>query len=219
MRYHRSDVVAQAIVVLDTYGLADLTMRRLGAKLGVQPSALYHHFANKQTLLAAVADEILLRGRRGARPDGLGRAGARICGELRDAMLAYRDGAEVVATVHAFGFGAAAPYDEIVAALAEGGLDAELRVVAARTLLHFVHGHVVDEQTHLQAGSAGAIADQPRERGDFDLGLALVMDGVRLRSTEGHPARSRRLPRVGGCRSRGSASPRSRAPGTPRARS
>ncbi len=182
MRYHRSDVVAQAIVVLDTYGLADLTMRRLGAELGVQPSALYHHFANKQTLLAAVADEILGRGRRGVRPEGWDERVVAICAELRDAMLAYRDGAEVVATVHAFGLGAAAPYDEIVAALAEGGLDPELGVVAARTLLHFVHGHVVDEQTHLQAGSAGAIADQPREREDFHLGLALVMDGIRLRS-------------------------------------
>ncbi|WP_372729750.1 TetR/AcrR family transcriptional regulator C-terminal domain-containing protein [Nocardioides sp.] len=184
MRYHRSDVVAQAIVVLDRYGLADLTMRRLGAELGVQPSALYHHFANKQTLLAAVADELLARGRRVERPAGWDERVVAICSELRDSMLAYRDGAEVVATVHAFGLGAAAPYDEIVAALAEGGLDPELRVVAARTLLHFVHGHVVDEQTHLQAGSAGAIADEPRERGDFGLGLALVMDGIRLRSAK-----------------------------------
>lgn len=182
MRYHRSDIVAQALVVLDTYGLADLTMRRLGAELGVQPSALYHHFANKQTLLAAVADEILLRGRRAARPEEWDARVLAICAELRDAMLAYRDGAEVVSTVHAFGLGAAAPYDEIVAALEEGGLGPELGVVAARTLLHFVHGHVVDEQTHQNAGSAGAIADAPREHEDFHLGLALVMDGIRLRS-------------------------------------
>ena len=181
MRYHRSDVVDQAIVVLDTYGLADLTMRRLGAELGVQPSALYHHFANKQSLLAAVADEILLRGRRAERPTNWDDRVLAICAELRDAMLAYRDGAEVVATVRAFGLGAAAPYDEIVAALEDGGLNAVMTGMGARTLLHFVRGHVVDEQTHLQAGSAGAIADEPRERGDFHLGLALVMDGVRLR--------------------------------------
>ncbi|MFC6344543.1 TetR family transcriptional regulator, partial [Nocardioides hankookensis] len=64
MRYHREDVVDRALVVLDTYGLADLTMRRLGTELGVQPSALYHHFPNKQRLLAAVAYEVLARGRR-----------------------------------------------------------------------------------------------------------------------------------------------------------
>ena len=58
MRYHRDDVVDRALVVLDTWGLADLTMRRLGSELGVQPSALYHHFANKAALLQAVYIEL-----------------------------------------------------------------------------------------------------------------------------------------------------------------
>ena len=185
MRHHRADVVARALVVLDTYGLADLTMRRLGAELGVQPSALYHHFANKQGLLAAVADEILARGRRAAPAAGTAvawdqRVVAR-CHELRDALLAYRDGAEVVATVHAFGLGARAPYDDLLAALLDAGLDEELAVTATRTLLHFVFGHATDEQTHLQAGSAGAISGGPREGDDFGRGLALVVDGIGLR--------------------------------------
>lgn len=181
MRYHREDVVDRAVGVLDAYGLADLTMRRLAAELGVQPSALYHHFANKQTLLAAVADQILARGARGPRPGAWDDQVVAVCTELRDAMLAYRDGAEVVATVYAFGLGATAPYDEIAGALAAGGCDPELTRTAARTLLHFVFGHVTDEQTHLQAGSAGAIDDEPRPGSDFALGLALVMDGIRLR--------------------------------------
>ncbi|WP_193612328.1 TetR/AcrR family transcriptional regulator C-terminal domain-containing protein [Nocardioides lijunqiniae] len=181
MRHHRQDVVDRAIDVLDRYGLSDLTMRRLGAELGVQPSALYHHFANKQSLLAAVADEIL---ERGTRPAAERRWDARVvavCTQLRDAMLAYRDGADLVATVHAFGLGASAPYDALLAALADGGFPADLSRTAARTLLHFVFGHAIDEQTHLQAGSAGAIDDEPRDASDFDLGLALVVDGIRLR--------------------------------------
>ena len=181
MRYHRTDVVERALGVLDAYGLADLTMRRLGTELGVQPSALYHHFTNKQTLLAAVADEILARGARPL-PDGSwDQRAAAVCGQLRDAMLAYRDGADLVATVHAFGLGASAPYDALLAALADGGFPADLSRTAARTLLHFVFGHAADEQTHLQAGSAGAIADAPRPGSDFALGLGLVMDGIRLR--------------------------------------
>ena len=64
MRYHRGDVIDRALAVLDDYGLESLTMRRLAAELGVQPSALYHHVPNKQSLLAAVADEIVRRGRR-----------------------------------------------------------------------------------------------------------------------------------------------------------
>lgn len=179
MRYHRADIVDRALVVLDGYGLADLTMRRLGAELGVQPSALYHHFGNKQELLAAVADEILARGRRADRPERWDARVEAVCSELRDALLAYRDGAELVATVRSFGLGAATPYDELVEALAGAGLDPALVPTAARALLHFTFGHVVDEQTHLQAGSAGAIGGEPREESDFALGLGLVLDGIR----------------------------------------
>ena len=71
--------------------------------------------------------------------------------------------------------------DALVGALTAGGLEERLVRVAARTLLHFVLGHVADEQTHLQAGSAGAIPDEPRESSDFAVGLAIVVDGIRTR--------------------------------------
>ena len=81
--------------------------------------------------------------------------------------------------MRSFGLGAATPYDELAAALTDGGLDASLVPTAARTLLHYVFGHAVDEQTHLQAGSIGAIEDAPREDSDFALGLQIVVDGIR----------------------------------------
>jgi TetR/AcrR family tetracycline transcriptional repressor len=183
VRYHRADVVDRALTVLDTWGLGDLTMRRLGAELGVQPSALYHHFANKQALLAAVADEILARGPRGELADAWDARVTTICSDLRDALLAYRDGAELVATAYAFGLGATAPYDALVAALADGGLEPALVPTAARTLLHFVFGHVTDEQTHLQAGSAGAIEDGPRDGSDFAVALRMVVAGIQATAT------------------------------------
>lgn len=198
VRHDRDAVVRTALAVLDAYGLGDLSMRRLGAELRVQPSALYHHFPSKQALLGAVADEVLRRGRRAPRPlvadadaDAAGWPAVvtTVCAELRDAMLAYRDGGELVATVHAFGLGARQPHDELVAALRAGLGDAEPRLVAtaARTLLHFVFGHVLDEQTHLQAASAGALPDDAPdavdpltgEGRDFELGLELVLTGIR----------------------------------------
>lgn len=183
MRYHRQDVVARALMVLDDYGLADLTMRRLGAELGVQPGALYHHFASKQALLAAVADEILVRGARPL-PHGSWEERARAaCHALRDVCLAWRDGAEVVATARAFRLGGQAAYDDLVGVL-EAEIDRDLAGVAARTLIHYVLGQALDEQTHRQATSAGAIdgdvlgADRP---GDFEVGLDLVLSGLRAR--------------------------------------
>ena len=70
-RLRRSDVVDTALQILARVGLPDLTMRALGTELGVQQSALYHHVENKQALLGAVADEILVRGprRRGRKDD------------------------------------------------------------------------------------------------------------------------------------------------------
>jgi TetR/AcrR family transcriptional regulator, tetracycline repressor protein len=183
MRHHRSDVVARALAVLDDFGLADLTMRRLGTELGVQPSAIYHHFANKQTLLAAVADEILARGARPLPDAGWPEQVSSACHVLRDSCLAYRDGAELVATVRAFGLGGQAPYDALVAALTAGGVEDELAATAARTLLHYVLGHATDEQTQRQAGSVGAHDNDPTadHTADFATGLDLVLAGLRAR--------------------------------------
>jgi TetR/AcrR family transcriptional regulator, tetracycline repressor protein len=181
VRYHRSDVVDRAIAVLDEYGLESLTMRRLASELGVQPSALYHHVPNKQSLLAAVADEILARGRRPRRATAWEQRVVEVCGELRDAMLAYRDGAEVVVTAHTFGLGAGEPAEEVRAALRDGGLGDELVGVGTRALLHLVFGHTAEEQTALQAASAGAIDRAPGGPADFERSLQLVLDGLRSR--------------------------------------
>ena len=178
MRYRREEIVVRAVEALDAYGLADLTMRRLGTELGVQPSALYHHFANKQTLLAAMADELLHRATWPTTGEWVDRVVA-TCTVLRDQLLAYRDGAELVATVHAFGLGAREPVTLLERALADGGIG-ELVPTAARTLLHFVYGHAVDEQTHLQAAAAGAIDDDPRESDDFGIGLGIVVAGIQV---------------------------------------
>lgn len=187
MGHSRADVVAHAVDLLDTHGLAALTMRRLGTELGVQPSAIYHHFDNKQSLLAAVADEILARGirSRSSGPRGSGEwpdLVREVCAELRTSMLACTDGADVVATVWAFGLGAEAPARELEQVLAGAGLPDELVLVASRTLLHYVFGHAFEEQTARQAVSLGAVDRTLDTLPDFDLGLDLVLDGLRARA-------------------------------------
>lgn len=184
MRYSRDDVVQRAITVLDDYGLESLTMRRLATELGVQPSALYHHVPNKQTLLAAIADEILDRGRRRRQAQEWDRRVIEICCELRDAMLAYRDGAEVVVTAYTFGLGAGRPAHQLQEALNDGGLPDDLIKTGSRALLHLVFGHTVEEQMALQAASAGAIDRTPGEPSDFEQRIELVLDGIRSKVIE-----------------------------------
>jgi AcrR family transcriptional regulator len=55
----RQRVVAEALTVIAHDGANALTMRRLAARLGVVPGALYHHVRNKQQLHDLLLDGVL----------------------------------------------------------------------------------------------------------------------------------------------------------------
>ena len=55
----RDRIVAAALDLVDTEGLAALSTRRLAAVLGVSGPSLYNHFSTKDALLDAVVDEVL----------------------------------------------------------------------------------------------------------------------------------------------------------------
>jgi AcrR family transcriptional regulator len=48
-----------AIALIEEEGPDALTMRRLGARLGVEAMAIYHHFASRDELLVAIGDRLL----------------------------------------------------------------------------------------------------------------------------------------------------------------
>ena len=87
-----------ALQLLDEYGLPDLTMRNLATALGVQPSALYWRFPNKQALLAAVGARILAPLAELPIEEDLGvHEAVRVLGaRLRNCLLTYRDASELV---------------------------------------------------------------------------------------------------------------------------
>lgn len=179
MQLTKPDVVTSATALLDRYGIADLTMRRLARELGVSPGALYWHFANKQQLLGAVADQIL-----GSVPSAAGVVA--VCSRLRDALLSHTDGAELVSA--SFAAGQSSVMTQILAALADAaadaGIDAAHAGLAARTVVYYVLGFTADEQSRLQWDAAGAdlpaeqsvLADDPSAR--FAFGLRLLVDGI-----------------------------------------
>lgn len=173
MRNTRADVVSAALRVLATQGLEACSMRRVAAELNVQPSALYHHVPNKQSLLALMADEIV-RGVNLAASDP--RA---MCVSLRRAMLAVRDGADVVATAEAFRLGASGVEQRLTDLVGADG---------ARTMLLFTFGHTQSTQTHNQAAEFGALLDQPEPlsaaesstalEASFGRGLDIILAGL-----------------------------------------
>lgn len=60
-RYHHGDLsrslLQEALRIIEKGGVASLTLRSVGDRLGVSRTALYRHFADKSALLAAVATE------------------------------------------------------------------------------------------------------------------------------------------------------------------
>ena len=198
--YTRDDVVETALRILDEFGLADLSMRRLAGALDVQPSALYWHVPNKQTLLALVSDQIIDRARvidhEAFNQDGALDWKALTLAEslaLRDALLAFRDGAEVVSSTLALGLGANGALTRIRAGIDAVCSDGEIARVTAESILFLVLGQVWHEQQRMQADSLGvvapAVAAQPAEfngisnsgRGPADsleFGIELILDGL-----------------------------------------
>ncbi|HWD80920.1 MAG TPA: TetR/AcrR family transcriptional regulator C-terminal domain-containing protein [Kribbella sp.] len=99
-RTDRDAIVAASIAVLDERGLDKLSLHAVAARLGIRQPALYHHFKDKDAILAAVAAEVLDRHHteRLPRPDeDWHEFLIRNASSLRGAMLAVRDGARLVA--------------------------------------------------------------------------------------------------------------------------
>ncbi|MFE5289635.1 TetR/AcrR family transcriptional regulator C-terminal domain-containing protein [Nocardia sp. NPDC056611] len=186
MQLHRTDVVDGAIAILDQYGLADLTMRRLATSLHVQPGALYWHFPNKQALLGAVADRILAPMDEPVRAEEWSKQMAELAHRLRESLLAYRDGAELVSATYASRLTTSKGRERLASAAIRAGMTREEAELAAYTLLYYVLGQTVDEQSRIQMDSAGALTeensplyDMPDATARFDFGLQLFVSGVR----------------------------------------
>ncbi|WP_336645665.1 TetR family transcriptional regulator [Microbacterium sp. USHLN186] len=148
-RHDRSGIVESTLRLLDEVGLPDLSMRRLATALEVQPSALYWHFPSKQALLAAVAERILV-----AVPDADdGRELMDVALAIHDALLAFRDGAEVVMSTYALRLGADRAQRALAASLPPSGT----RDALADAVFEFILGHVTLLQQRMHAQSVGAV--------------------------------------------------------------
>ena len=189
MQLHRRDVVDKATQLLDDYGIADLTMRRLARELSVSPGALYWHFADKQELLGAVADRILEPAAAAVDDPSWSRCVVGLCTSLRNALMSSTDGAELVSASFSAGKSEriVGILSRLTAAAAEAGIAPPNADLAARTVLYYVLGFTADEQSRLQWDAAGALVDgqsvlteNPNAR--FAFGLKLLVDGIAAHS-------------------------------------
>jgi TetR/AcrR family tetracycline transcriptional repressor len=196
-RVQRTGIVDAAVVLLDEVGLDALTTRLLADRLGVQVGALYWHVRNKRELLVLVADRIVAE----AIPDSASSlhsgwqvqvVDAAQC--LRAAMLHHRDGARLVAAYAADAPASLELAEAGLRAMQALGLDLQRAAFVGDTLVSYVTGFVLQEQTMSTSTAehtARRLDDFPnlaawnrqqsvntRDQA-FAAGLALIVSGIR----------------------------------------
>ncbi|WP_210605392.1 TetR family transcriptional regulator [Brevibacterium oceani] len=154
-----------ALDILSRYGLGDLSMRRLARELEVQPSALYWHVKDKQSLLVLISKSLKVE------VDALCPVTADPLAaalSLREVLLKYRDGAEIVL----LGYSIAAA-DVTPRALSSERLGAEV----SQGILTLTLGAVAVEQNRRLFDIAPAGAAE-----NFAANAAAMLDAVRFQS-------------------------------------
>jgi TetR/AcrR family transcriptional regulator, tetracycline repressor protein len=181
MALSRQQIIDTGLEILRSYGLADLSMRRLARDLGVQPGALYWHVKNKQELLGVLAERILAPVAADASAGGAAAGSRRLARDIRAALLSVRDGADVVSLTQALDPQSLAPLRLLEALLSDGGLPPEQARWGARTLMHFILGAVAEEQTRAELAGAGLVPPGFQElQADeaFDFGVDTILRGL-----------------------------------------
>ncbi len=148
MRIQRDQVIEAALTLLDEGGLDGLTMRKLAEVLDVKAASLYWHFESKQALIEGMADALI---------DPVARQFAceqswedtlrQVASELRDALRARRDGARVYAGTYVVTENVMRTGEAMIAACMRAGAPSALAADTAFSLLYFVLGFVMEEQS------------------------------------------------------------------------
>jgi TetR/AcrR family transcriptional regulator, tetracycline repressor protein len=203
----RERIVDAALALIDADGVEGLSMRKLGARLGVDPMAVYHHLASKEAVLERVVEQVF-----GdlAVPD----ATAGWADQVRQWAEAYRDTGlrhphlvlEIVTRPTAVAAAAVRADEALYRALVDAGLSNGDVVMASDVIVDFVNGYLLGAATNatttdeaqrafeaaLDARPADAVKTQRRvlddaaasTRDSFRFGLDVLIDGIALRARE-----------------------------------
>ena len=152
----RERIIGAALRLIDERGLERLTMRRLGAELGVEAMSLYKHVPGKEAILDGVRELLLREFAESIAPDD-GDPGWR--SQLTRFATAYR----ALGLAHPEAFGLLAQDRERtylagrqvaeagLERLIAGGLDHRSAVLAQRTVVRFVLGFALIDHAAEQA--------------------------------------------------------------------
>lgn len=195
----REAVLDAAVAIADSDGLPALTMRRLGADLGVEAMSLYNHVAKKEDLLRGIVDRVWGEVDLGRDESEWRAALHRLCGSAHRAMLAHPWFYQL--PVSYGGPSRMHVIDATLAHLEAGGVPPQVAFHALHVLDGFVYGYSwqdigfadmdatreqADEMLaalgaanlpHLVAHAIQHVENAPPGDG-FSVGLDLILDGL-----------------------------------------
>ena len=138
----REKILDAALAILDRDGLDGLSMRKLGAAVGVEAMSLYNHFASKDALLDGIHERILVSleapGARSWQAFVRGQALA-----LHRALLAHPNAIPLFATRPAATPAAIERLDEFLRILRDAGFNAMQALSIVQLVAQLVVGHAM----------------------------------------------------------------------------
>ena len=159
MKVNRDMVTQAGLKLLNEVGLEKLTLRLLARELGIQAATLYWHFKSKEELIDEMATLVLAEGASQLLPAkdssdwnvwaasfGMG---------LRKTLLAYRDGARMVAGTRLTNTEYMKTAERIGAKLVTSGFTVRQTVVLLSTIYNYTLSFAMEEQ---------AVFPRPNER-------------------------------------------------------
>ncbi|MQY28396.1 TetR/AcrR family transcriptional regulator C-terminal domain-containing protein [Nocardia aurantia] len=157
----RAQVLDGALDFIDREGVAALSMRRLGAELGVEAMTLYHYLPNKDALLDGLVERVMAR----AVPDGIASgpweiALAQFAAALRATLLRHPGVVPLVATRPAVTPETLRVVEQGLKLLCDAGFALGRALDTLNTLTLFVIGHVASEVSTTPLNEAGATGSQ-----------------------------------------------------------
>ena len=139
----RERIVDTAIALVDAEGLDALTMRRLGAELGMDPMAVYYYLPNKAALLDAVVEAVMAKIDLGA-DDPSQPAEERLVRAAQayaEVLVRHRNAMPLLLVRGPATPAALAPVEVMVAILRSGGVPPEHAVAGMHVLTAAVRGY------------------------------------------------------------------------------
>jgi len=164
----RERILDAALELVDNDGLQALSMRRLGAELGVEAMSIYHHVPSKAALFDGMVERIWSQALASA-PDyadrtdweGYVRSAAR---SMRGVLRAHPNSLALVSTRPVATPDALKVVDHVVGVLVRAGFDGSEAVMFMQALATFVIGQALAEVGQSPVEPAAADAESLMER-------------------------------------------------------